>query len=608
MGNRAYLAAVALTLTPSLAWTQVPLGPRVQVNIYTTGLQGRPAVSMDSSGRFVVVWHGYYQDGNQHGVFGRRYDAAAAPVDSEFQVNTFITLNQTQPRVGSARDGGFVVVWQSGGNQDGSNYGVFARRYDSSGAALSPGEFQVNSHTTSQQADAALAVHPDGRFVSVWRSSRELFVSDMFGQRFDAAGTPAGPEFQVNSDTRSSHSDPDVAFHTDGEFVVAYRHSGGGSTFFQRFDAGGAKVGGEVRVNSDTTLAGGQPSLAAQPDGGFIVVWVKSGGFGGGGIFGRRFDAAGSPVGAEFTVSSYDATAFWARPRVAADGEGNFVVVWQYAARDAYNDPHVFGRWHDAQGAPVGGAFRIDAATSAQRSPFVAAHEDGNFVVAWEAGGDVHVRRFAPDLIFRDGFESGHPSSWSASATDANDLSVSSAAALDSTDFGLQAVVDDSHALYVQDDKPRDESRYRARFYFDPNGFDPGEALAKRRTRLLIVFEEAPSRRMAAIVLRRVNGAYSLMGRCRLDDQTQADTGFFAITNAPHVVELDWRRSSGPEARDGSFQLWIDGTSVALLEGLANSASGVDFVRLGALAIKAGASGTLYLDEFESRRAGFIGP
>jgi hypothetical protein len=34
----------------------------------------------------------------------------------------------------------------------------------------------------------------------------------------------------------------------------------------------------------------------------------------------------------------------------------------------------------------------------------------------------------------------------------------------------------------------------------------------------------------------------------------------------------------------------------------------VDFVRLGALSVKTAASGTLYWDEFESRRASFIGP
>lgn len=377
----------------------MPLGPRLHVNIYTTGLQGSPAVSVDGSGRFVVVWHGYYQDGNQHGVFGRRYDAAGEPLDSEFQVNTFITLNQTLPRVGSAHDGGFVVVWQSGGDQDGSNYGVFARRYDPSGDALSPAEFRVNSYTTSQQAGAAVAVRPDGSFVSVWRSFREILVNDLFGQRFDAAGTPAGPEFQVSSDTSSFHFDPDVAFDADGEFVVAYSRGG---AYFQRFDAGGAKLGSEVPVHSYTTLGGGQPSVATQPDGAFIVVWSNADRFGGGAIMGRRFDAAGSPVGREFPVSSYYTMGFLSRPRVAADGEGNFVVVWQHAAGGYVYS--VFGKWYDAQGAPVGGEFRVDAATSDQRYPFVAAHEDGNFVVAWQGAREVFAQRFAPDLIFRDGF------------------------------------------------------------------------------------------------------------------------------------------------------------------------------------------------------------
>jgi hypothetical protein len=34
----------------------------------------------------------------------------------------------------------------------------------------------------------------------------------------------------------------------------------------------------------------------------------------------------------------------------------------------------------------------------------------------------------------------------------------------------------------------------------------------------------------------------------------------------------------------------------------------VDFVRLGALSLKAGASGTIRWDEFESRRVRYIGP
>jgi hypothetical protein len=234
--------------------------------------------------------------------------------------------------------------------------------------------------------------------------------------------------------------------------------------------------------------------------------------------------------------------------------------------------------------------------------------------VVWQGYGQdgdslgVFGQRFEPDLIFRDDFETGTLAAWSTSVTDSGDLSVSTAAALRFTTAGLQGLVNDTAGIYVQDDRPADEWRYRARFYFDPNGFDPGEASGRFRTRLFILFEEAPTRRLAAIVLRRQGGAYSLRGRCRLDDNTQANTPFIPLTDEPHAIELSWRRSSGPDAEDGQLELFIDGTSVSVLTGLDNSISAVDFVRMGALSVKAGASGTMYWDEFISRRDNLIGP
>jgi hypothetical protein len=233
---------------------------------------------------------------------------------------------------------------------------------------------------------------------------------------------------------------------------------------------------------------------------------------------------------------------------------------------------------------------------------------DGDGGAACDIGAIEANFPLAPgDLIFRDGFDSGDFSNWSAASTDGGDLSVTGEAALDATAFGMQAVVDDTAGLYAQDDTPDDEDRYRARFYFDANGFDPGTAFGRLRTRIFLAFEEGPTRRLIALVLRLVGDQYSLMARVRQDDQSQADTGFIPITPGPHVVEFDWQRASGPDAVDGSFQLWIDGVSVAQLTALDNS-SGIDFVRLGALSVKTGAAGTMYWDAFESRRETYIGP
>ena len=227
--------------------------------------------------------------------------------------------------------------------------------------------------------------------------------------------------------------------------------------------------------------------------------------------------------------------------------------------------------------------------------------------IARDATPDHGAYEIGDDLIFADGFESGDLSAWSTAQTDGGDLSAGPLPSLAGTTPGLRAAVDDVTGLFVADDTPAGEDRYRARFYLDPNGFDPGEAQAHLRTRVFVVFENGP-RRLAAVVLRRLGGAYSLAARARLDDNTQVTTPFLPLTDAPHAVEIDWRRSSGPDATDGWLHLWIDGTLQASLATLDNNLSAVDFVRMGALSVKGGASGTLLFDEMESRRRSAIGP
>jgi hypothetical protein len=229
--------------------------------------------------------------------------------------------------------------------------------------------------------------------------------------------------------------------------------------------------------------------------------------------------------------------------------------------------------------------------------------------VRWGTGRGGYSRTgLEPEEIFADAFDLGGFTRWSSSASDGGDLSVSAAAGLFGSAQGLQATVDDTAGLYVQDDAPANENRYRARFQLDPNRFDPGESAGKRRTRTFIVFEETPTRRLAAVVLRRLLGQFSLMARVRRDDNSQANTPFFDITDAPHTIELDWRRASSPGVSDGRLDFWIDGVLRSTLTGIDNDASGVDFVRLGALSVKPTAAGTLFFDGFASRRRSYIGP
>lgn len=400
---------------PALADGPPPLGTEFQINAYTTDWQAIPAVAMDPEGSFVVVWASYDQDGGPwSGVFGQRYDAGATPLGEEFQVNTYTTGPQYRPAVATGASGDFVVVWQSF-SQDGSAWGVFGQRYDAGGEPAG-GEFQVNTYTTSHQYDPRVAADASGNFVVVWTGA-DGFAGGIFGQRYDATGAPLGGEFQVNTYTTGSQGGPAVAVATTGDFVVVWVSFQDGSAwgvFGQRFDASGNPLGTEFQVNSHTIGSQLDAKVAAHASGTFVVVW-KSGDGSDDGIFGQRYDAAGNPVGREFLVNSY--TPFdQSYVEVAGDASGSFVVVWSSDYQDG-SDSGIFGQRYDAAGNRSETEFQVNTYTSNdQRWPSVAADASGDFVVAWSTPDGsidgVFGQRFWGSLLFADGFESGDTSAW----------------------------------------------------------------------------------------------------------------------------------------------------------------------------------------------------
>jgi len=226
---------------------------------------------------------------------------------------------------------------------------------------------------------------------------------------------------------------------------------------------------------------------------------------------------------------------------------------------------------------------------------------------ATSTGGPPPTATFTPtftntpgssDLIFADGFESGNFSAWTANATDLGDLSVSPSAALIGTQ-GVQAVIDDVNTIYLSDDHPNAEPRYRARFYFDPNSI----TMASTDAHFIFKGFMGTATDILQVELRPSSGAYQLRAKLLNDGATFVVTNWFAINNAPHYIELDWRASTTVGANNGGLTLWIDGAQQANLTGVDNDTLRVDRARLGALAgIDAGTNGTYYFDAFESRR------
>jgi hypothetical protein len=309
------------------------LGGEYRVNTVTTGSQELPSVWMSSSGAFLVVWDG--PSGGSNDVFGQRFDAAGAPLDTEFQVSSYTTSAQQHAAAARTSSDEIVVVWDGVGASD--NLGVFGRRFSSSGVPLTT-DFRVNSATAGNQRYPQISAGQG--FVVVWRGSSVDDASGIFARRFDAGGAPLAEDFRVNTTTTGAQDAPAVAMDPDGSsFVVVWVEPTNSTDILgQRFSSTGEPLGGDFRVNTFTTLQQDYPSVVMDADGSFVVLWQSNSEDGSGlGIAGQKFRPDGSPAGVEFRLNTVTSSN-QVHPRLATLGQRKRIGVW-----DSLQDGQDFG-------------------------------------------------------------------------------------------------------------------------------------------------------------------------------------------------------------------------------------------------------------------------
>lgn len=208
-----------------------------------------------------------------------------------------------------------------------------------------------------------------------------------------------------------------------------------------------------------------------------------------------------------------------------------------------------------------------------------------------------------PDDLFADSFESGDLSAWSASATDSGDLSVTAQAALSGA-YGMQAVIDNNTGIYVTDWKPFEGTRYRARFYFDPNSI----TMASGNAHYLFYALNRDGVVVARIELQYASSSYQVRAAAVNDASAWSTTAWTVIGDAPHSLEIDWQASAAAGANNGALAFWVDGVQKGSFSNIDNDTRRVDKAQFGAVAgIDTATRGTYYFDGFVSRRQSYIG-
>jgi hypothetical protein len=364
-------------------------GPEFRINTHTNGDQAFPVVAMNASGNFVVAWESNGQDGNGLGVFAQRFDALGNKIGSEFQVNTYTSLDQSFAATAMRDDGSFLLAWQSTG-QDGDGRGVFAKLYDSSGNPVGP-EFQVNTFTYSNQAFPHVAVNPvTNGFVITWSSAFQDDSHDAVIVRlYDENCTPVTNEIQANVYTFSFQGYSRASCDASGNFVLVWtsnQQDGSDYTVVgRRFNDSGVPRGDEFIVNQYTASHQDYPDVAVAPDGRFVVVWHSAFQDGSNyGVYGRRYHNNGYPFGGEFQINDYTMRNQW-WPKIAMDHFGSYTVVWQSDILDG-NARGVFARRYRSDHTTHTNEFVVNTTTTDdQDRPAIASDPAGNLVVVWQS-------------------------------------------------------------------------------------------------------------------------------------------------------------------------------------------------------------------------------
>jgi len=250
-------------------------GSETIANSTTTGIQRFPTIAIDNSENFVISWSQTTSSGT-HSIQAQRFNSAGTAQGSEFSVNSSTADFHGNPDVGMARySGDFAIVWQSEG-VDNSGNGVFGQRYNSSGVAQGS-EFRVNTEQSGHQQTPSLGMDSSGNFVVVWTSyGQDGSGYGVYSQRYNSSGTTQGSEFRVNSTTTAAQLAPSVAMSMEGGFLIAWAGFNSDGSQSQPYISGYDKNGNALTTESLFTTADHfqiAPSVAAYSES-VNVVWA----------------------------------------------------------------------------------------------------------------------------------------------------------------------------------------------------------------------------------------------------------------------------------------------------------------------------------------------
>ncbi len=323
----------------------------------TTG-DTRPSVAMDANGDFVVAYQVLDTTTYLYGISAQRYNLAGTPQGST------LTLNS-----GTSQADSGAVAQSCGGLRRRFHHCLPRVRLELSWRLCPtvqllrgfPGGNLPGQHPPiGQSAAPTIAMDSAGDFVIAWEDGGTAQNAGIYAQRYNSSGAAQGSNTAISTVTSgSSPGNPSVAMEPTGQYAIAWQFdqtaAGPGNGFqgikTQRFDASGNAPTGVVQLNTPENYNQGNASVAIDSEGDFVVAWAS---YGQGGtasaldtVLVQRVNSAGTLIGATQFIPSTQTGDNQRDPSVASDPNGNTMIVWESQPSSTSDAQNVYGRLYN---------------------------------------------------------------------------------------------------------------------------------------------------------------------------------------------------------------------------------------------------------------------
>ena len=434
-----------------------PTGGEFQVTEFSNEFRWEedPQIAGAMDGSYVVAWSENNDFFKQYEVKLARFDTGGNLVAPYLRVNTFDEGYQWLPAVAMTEGGAFVVVWESRNHsgqpeeegQDGYSGGIFALRFNADGTLCPVGDCVFKGTACPAGCDdhnpcTADWCHPQtgcrytdrtdgtdcgqcgfeciaGICASALCLGKECgndgcggscgtcavaqtcvqgmcqdFTSECNDDNavdWDGCTQWKTTEFVVNEETGSDQTDPFLLPLDDGAFLVSWASMGQDGfdegVFARRFNAAGEPLGPEEQVNLWAVNPQKHARAARLSNGGWAFAWETTFGFATSyDVVARAYDAQGQSPETSVLVNMWQDDMQW-HPAVGGFAAGGFVVVWE--SRNQWPDQSatgIFFQRFEADASHIGGETPVNSYTIGfQSDPVVTVLENDSFFIAWES-------------------------------------------------------------------------------------------------------------------------------------------------------------------------------------------------------------------------------